>query len=182
MIYLILGLLLWSVPHAFKRLAPEARAKLGNPFAGVVATCVVGGIVLMVIGYRAADFIPVWTPPIWAVHVNNLLVLIAVVLLGAANSKSRLRGMMRHPMLTGVLIWAVAHLLVNGDAASLVLFGGLAVWAIVEVLLINARQPEWEPPTGLSAAGDVKLAVIAIIVFGVIGVIHGYLGPSPFPV
>ena len=56
--------------------------------------------------------------------------LVAVALIGAGHSKGRARGWLRHPMLTGVVVWAVAHLLVNGDVASLVLFGWLGLWAV----------------------------------------------------
>ena len=70
---------------------------------------------------------------------------------------------MRHPQLTAVKIWAVAHLLVNGDLASLVLFGGLLAWAVVEVIVIN-RSEVWVRPArpgekGRAAgdhAGDVR--------------------------
>ena len=48
----------------------------------------------------------------------------------SATRRAAARGWLRHPMLTGVVVWAVAHLLVNGDAASLVLFGWpWALWA-----------------------------------------------------
>ena len=82
-----------------------------------------GNVGLMVIGYKAADDVPLWDLGGWAVNVNNALMLVAVAFIGTGNSKSRLREKIRHPMLTGVLVWVVAHLLVNGDLASLV-----AVW------------------------------------------------------
>ncbi|SMX31144.1 NnrU family protein [Actibacterium lipolyticum] len=182
MTWLVLGLLLWSVPHLFKRIAPDARERLGDKFKGVVALLVVAGIVLMVIGYRSFDYVPVWTPPSWGMHLTDLLMLFSVALFGLGNSKSRLRKKLRHPMLLGVIVWAGAHLLVNGDLASVVLFGGMAVWAVASIFMINARQPEWAPYVGGSVAGDVRLALITAAVYAVIGGIHMWIGPSPFPV
>ncbi len=64
-------------------------------------------------------------------HLNNLLMVIAVFVFGMSATTGRLRGKMRHPQLTAVKIWAVAHLLVNGDLASIILFGGMLAWAVV---------------------------------------------------
>ncbi|HRO10777.1 MAG TPA: NnrU family protein, partial [Amaricoccus sp.] len=91
------------------------------------------------------------------------------------------RTWMRHPMLTAVLIWAVAHLLVNGDRASLVLFGWLGLWAIAEMLLIGAREPAWVRPGPGTTAGTVRWVVISVVLFAVITAIHGWLGYWPFP-
>lgn len=181
MTLIVLGLALWWAAHLFKRMFPGLRAGFGDPFKGLVSLVLVAGIVAMVFGYRGADFIPVWTPPSWGQHANNLLMLISVALFGLGNSKSRLAGRMRHPMLTGMLVWTIAHLLVRGDLAAVLLFGGLGIWAIIEMVVINSAEPEWQRKTGGSAAGDIKLVVISVVVFAVIGFVHGLLGPSPFP-
>ncbi len=181
MIWLILGLALWTYFHLMKRITPGLRARLGDPGKGLVALGSIAGIVLMVIGYRAADPTPLWYFG-WAIHLNNLLMVISVVLLGVGNSKSRLRGKMRHPMLTGALIWAVAHLLVNGDVPSLVLFGGLGLWSIASMLLINRDEPAPAPYTEGTVQGDIRLGVISLVVFAVIVALHIWLGPTPFPV
>ena len=180
MIWLILGLLLWSGAHFFKRFAPGPRARLGDAGKGLVALLSVAGIVLMVIGYRAAEPTYLWYLGGWAVHLNNLLMLVAVALLGLGSSKSRLRGTLRHPMLTGVIVWALAHLMVNGDVPSLVLFGGLALWAVAEMGVINRAEPAPAPFTGGSVKGDIRLAVISVVVYAVIAGIHIWIGPSPF--
>lgn len=181
MTLLIIGLLLWSVAHLFKRLAPNLRARLGNTAKGGVAVALFVSIVLMVLGYRSADTATLWALPAWTTHVNNTLMLLAVALLGLGNSKSRLRGTLRHPMLLGVLTWAVAHLLVNGDLASLVLFGGLGLWSLFQMTAINARQPNWDRWTGGSFVGDIRLGVITVVVYGVIIAIHSWIGLSPIP-
>ena len=185
MIWLIVGLALWVAAHAFKRVAPAARASLqdrmGDASKGVFAVLLLLSVVLMVVGYRWAEFIPLWQPPAWGIHLNNLLMLVAVALFGLGNSKSRLRGRLRHPQLTGFATWCVAHLLVNGDVASLVLWGVLLVWAVAEVPLINASEPTPPRFEGGTLAGDIRLGIITVVVFAVIVVIHGWLGPWPLP-
>lgn len=185
MIYLLLGLLLWIAAHMFKRLAPAERARLqdrmGNGAKGVIAVLLVLAVVLMVIGYKRTDFVPLWQPPAFMVHINNLLMVFAVLLYGVGHSKSRLRRTMRHPMLWGTAIWAVAHLLVNGDLASVVLFGTLLIWALAEMPLINRQAHDYVPFSGGSLAGDIRLAIITLVVFVVIVLIHGWIGPSPLP-
>lgn len=178
---LVLGVLLWSGAHFFKRLAPDARASMGDKGKGAVAGAIFVSIVLMVIGYRGNEADVLYVLPEFTRHINNLLMLIAVALYGLGNSKSRLRAKMRHPMLWGTVVWAVAHLLVNGDAASVVLFGGLLVWAVIEMRLINRAAHSYTPYEGGSVAGDVRLVLISLVVFAVIAGIHMWVGPSPFP-
>ena len=79
----------------------------------------------MICGYRIEGFIEIWTPPKSLVHANNLLMLLAVSLLAMFMKKGRMRACMLHPMLNAVKLWASAHLLVNGDLASILLFGGM---------------------------------------------------------
>jgi uncharacterized membrane protein len=186
MTLLIAGLLLWSVAHFFKRAAPAARGEMAatmgaKPSYGLMAVVILVSLVLIVIGFRRAPTVPVYDPPSWGIHLNNLLMLGAVALFGAGKSKGRARAWFRHPMLIGVVVWAVAHLLVNGDVASLVLFGWMAVWAIASMLLINAREPVWVRPAPGTAKGDIRLAVIAIVLYAVIAGVHTWLGYYPFP-
>src|SRR6056297_2483835 len=125
MTLLILGLLLWTVAHWFKRLMPAQRAAMGEPGKGVAALAIVAAVVLMVIGYRGADFVHVWAPPAFMVHISNLLMLLALWVFGSSAAKGAKAWpayRIRHPQLTAVKIWALAHLLVNGDLASIVLF------------------------------------------------------------
>ncbi|MHA6326211.1 NnrU family protein [Roseivivax sp. CAU 1753] len=180
MLLLILGLLLWVAAHLFKRVAPEKRAAMGNAGKGVVAAAVLASLVMIIFGYRAAPFINVWTPPAFMVHINNLLMLGAVFLYGMSATTGRLRGAMRHPQLTAVKVWAVAHLLVNGDLASIILFGAMLAWAVAEVIVIN-RTATWDRPTPGDAKKDILLVVITAVMFAVIAAIHAWLGVWPFP-
>jgi len=182
---LIAGLALWIIAHFFKRLAPEMRkgmdAKMGaGPARGIMSLLILGSIALMVIGYRAAPTEFVYALPSWTRHLNNTLMSFAIIMMGMGSSKGRARTWLRHPMLWGVVLWAVAHLLVNGDVASIVLFGGMAIWALASMLLINAQDGAWDKPEAGPAVGDIKLLIISAVVFAVIAGLHIWLGPNPF--
>jgi uncharacterized membrane protein len=179
MTILILGLALWVGAHFFKRLAPDARGRLGEPGKGLVALAIVAGVVLMVIGYRTAPFIPVWWPPNFLTHLNNLLMIFAVYLFAASGAKTWITTKIRHPQLTAVKLWAVAHLLVNGHVAALVLFGGLLAWAVAEVIVLN-RRTEWVRPAPAPVRKEITAVVATGIVFVLVAMIHLWLGVNPF--
>lgn len=182
MLILILGVLVWALAHLFKRLAPARRAQLGDQKAPpVVASSLLAGIILMVIGFRMAPVVDVWTPPAFLRHLNNLLVLIAIYMMSPAPAKGVILNKMRHPMLLGFALWTVAHLLVNGDLAGMILFGGLLIWALLEIALINRAEPVWEGREKGSFGRDAMFFAGSIVLYGVIGLIHGWVGPSPFP-
>lgn len=181
MTLLVLGVALWALAHFFKRLMPAQRAAMGNGGKGAVAAAIAVSVLLMIFGYRAAEFVNVWYPPAFAIHINNLLVLIALYMMSPAPKKGRLLAGMRHPMLIGFILWAVAHLLVNGDLASIVLFGGLTFWALAEIVVINRAEPDWTPRSPGPIAKDAMFFAASILLLAVIGWIHGYLGPWPFP-
>jgi len=180
-IVLLLGVALWWAAHMFKRVAPVRRAAMGDPGKGVIAAVLGVSIVLMIIGYRGTAFLPVWYPPGFLVHVNNLAMLIAIFMLSPAPKRGKILSGIRHPMLTGFGIWAAAHLAVNGDLASVIMFGGLLVWAIVTARLINAAEPNWTRPPAGSLAKDATFFVGSIVLLGIFGAIHNWLGVWPFP-
>jgi uncharacterized membrane protein len=179
-IILLLGVGLWAGAHLFKRVRPDLRAPLGDRGKGIVAVALVASIVIMVIGYRGTGFVQVWSPPSFLVHVNNLLILIAIYLMSPAPRKGRLLNGLRHPMLGGFKLWAFAHLLVNGDLASILLFGGLLAWAVSEVIVINKSEPEWTPGAPGTLAKDGMFFAGSIVLLIVIGYIHAWLGVWPF--
>lgn len=180
MLLLILGVLLWAGAHFFKRAMPDRRAAMGDKGRGVIALALLVSIIAMIFGYRMAEGAVFWGRHPATVGVNNLLMIAALYLTSPGPKKGALFYKMRHPMLTGVLLWAVAHLLVNGDVPSFVLFGGLGVWAVAEIIVINRAEPAWTPPAKGSIAKDAMFLVASIILLGVIGMIHTWLGYPTF--
>ena len=179
-VVLVIGVGLWWAAHLFKRMAPERRAALGDRGRGHVAIALGLAVVLMIFGFRATPFVNIWYPPTFLVHLNNLIVLVAIFMMSPAPKKGRLLNGMRHPMLTGFALWAIAHLLVNGDLAAIVLFGGLLAWALVEMRVLTAAEPAWTPPAPGTYGKDAMFFAASIVLMAVIGFIHGLVGPSPF--
>jgi uncharacterized membrane protein len=180
MVLLILGVALWWAAHLFKRLAPAQRAAMGDKGKGAIALALLVSVLLMIFGYRMADGAVVWGRHPATVGINNLLMLAALYFTSPGPKKGALFHKMRHPMLTGFLLWAVAHLLVNGDVPSFVLFGGLGLWAIVEIMVINRTEPGWTPPAKGSIGKDAMFAAISVLLLFVIGYIHTWLGYPTF--
>lgn len=181
MTLLILGLVLWYVSHLMRRVAPGARAALGEmPGKAILAALSLVAVVMMVKGFQFAPTIDIWSPPGFLRHINNLLMAIAVFLLFLGYVPGLLRTRIRHPMLTAAKTWAFAHLLVNGDLASIVLFGGMMGWAVIDLILINRQVPVWDRPAPGPLRNDLIWAVASLPVLYAIGHLHGWLGYWPF--
>ncbi|MCR8548071.1 NnrU family protein [Salipiger sp. P9] len=180
MVLLILGVLLWAGAHLFKRAAPAQRAALGDKGRGAVALALLVSVLLMIFGYRMADGAAFWGRDPATVGINNLLMLAALYFTSPGPKKGALFYRMRHPMLTGFLLWTVAHLLVNGDVPSFVLFGGLGLWAIVEMGVINRAEPDWTPPEKGPIRKDLIFLAASLVLLFVIGWVHTWLGYPTF--
>ncbi|KNG94382.1 NnrU family protein [Pseudaestuariivita atlantica] len=186
MTLLILGLILWTAAHLMRAGAPNARAalqsRMGDASKAVMGLVIIASVVLMVLGYRSADPVIVWSPPAFLTHVNNLLVLIAFYMYLTTATKpgtAFVFGNLKNPQLTGFKLWAFAHLLVNGDLASIILFGGLLAWAVVQVILSKRAPSMVDRGTAPISNPWVHLGLV-LAVFAVVAVIHGWLGPWPF--
>jgi uncharacterized membrane protein len=183
MTLLVLGLGLWCAAHLFKRLAPGPRAALGPAGKGVMALVLVASVALMVIGYRGADGAVYWGRNPALVGVNNLLMVLAFYIYAVGGPKGAriwIGTKLRHPQLTGFAIWAVAHLLVNGDVPSIILFGGLLIWAIVEMLVINAQDGAWTPPPRAPRRKELTYIIVTLVVVALVMAVHNWLGVQPW--
>jgi uncharacterized membrane protein len=100
------------------------------------------GFGLLVWGYGESRALPeLWSPPVWTRHLASLLTLPAFVLLVAAYVPgTRIKVAVGHPMVAGVKLWAFAHLLSNGRAGDVVLFGAFLAWAVVDYLAARRRD------------------------------------------
>ena len=104
---------------------------------------------------------------------------LAFLLMVISGRPSRLKQILRHPQLTGVFLWGIAHLLVNGDQRSVVLFGGLSLWAAVEMIAINRRDGTWVKPEPPALSTDLVSVVIAAVVVAVVIFIHPWIAGVP---
>ncbi|MDO5621522.1 MAG: NnrU family protein [Paracoccus sp. (in: a-proteobacteria)] len=180
MFFLILGVALWSAAHLAKRVVPGFHKSLGGSERPMVTAALIIAVLLMIWGYRSADGDIWWGPTAALKGINNLMVLAGFYLFAAAGMKTAITRKLRHPMLTGFILWSAGHLLVNGDLPSLILFGGLTLWALAEIVLIN-RAERWTPPQGpLNPRKEIMALIGGVIVFGVVAMIHKWLGYNPF--
>jgi uncharacterized membrane protein len=184
MFWLILGVLLWSLVHLFPSVMADKRNELmnkhGNKYQGGFALLILFSLILIVVGWRGSVPEALYTPPAIGRHVNMLFMLIAVILFGASHGNSRIKQYVRHPMLVGVHLWALGHLLANGEIRSVVLFGGMLIWSLVSIILINKRDGEWQKPAASTGmAGEIKLIGISVVVYIVLVFLHPYFAGMP---
>ena len=186
MTYLVSGIALWILCHSFKRISPQGRAVLTKLIGqtgskALISLGVLSSLILMVIGYKAETFHPIYNTPSFGIHLNNLLMFVSIGLLGLVHGKSRLKKHVRHPMLTAVITWSAAHLLVNGDVSSVLLFGLLGLWSAALIILINRAEAIPKLQHNLSLRGDIRWLIITVFIFTLISYIHYFLGAYPFP-
>lgn len=186
MIKLVLGIFLWSfahfVPAAFTGLRKGLMTKIGeNGYKGLFLLLMAVAIYLIISGWKSAVPESVYLPPTWGRHLTALLVFIGFVLLFAPYPANNIKRVLRHPQLSGVVCWGAGHLLANGEGRSIVLFGGLALWAILEILLLNRRDGAWVKPAPAPRKNDAVLVLIGFVAYVIVAVAHQRLfGFSPF--
>jgi uncharacterized membrane protein len=167
MIWLIVGLVLFLGAHSVRIFAEEWRtqtqAAWGElPFKGAYTVVSVLGFAAIIVGYGEARLQPwvLWTPPIATRHVSILLMLFASVLLVAAYvPRNHIKLRLKHPMVLSVKVWALSHLLANGNLADVILFGSFLTWAVFNFRAARARDRLSELPA--VAAQDAEIAEVA---------------------
>jgi uncharacterized membrane protein len=168
---MILGLVLFLGVHTFTT-QREWRARLiaswgeGGYKAGYALASLIG-LVLIVWGfahYRAAGMIELWHPPTALKHLTVALMLPAVILVVAAYIRGRIYTTLKHPMLSGVKLWAAAHLIANGDLGGIVLFGAFLGWAVFDRISLKRRADAGAPPIPVGGLTNDLIAVAVGIV------------------
>lgn len=173
MAILILGLVVFFAAHTLATLPERRQAAMDRAggeerYRGAFSLVSLVGLVLIVWGYASAPFVPVWTPPVWTRHLALLLMLPAMIFLVAAYAPTgRIKARLRHPMLVAVKIWALAHLLANGDLASIVLFAVFLAWAVYDRISVKRRERAGliAPPVAGPARNDAIVLVVGLIVY-----------------
>ena len=171
LLVMILGLVLFFAAHVFttKRDArAQAIARLGEGTYKILYSLVsLVGLALIVWGfghYRATGWIDVWSPPTAFKHITVALMLPAVIMVVASYIRGRIYTTLKHPMLTGVKLWAAAHLLANGDLGSIILFGSFLAWAVYDRISLKSRSDAGGPPIPVGGPGNDLIAIAVGIV------------------
>ncbi len=175
MLVLILGLVLFLGIHMVRIVAPDVRnaqiAKGGEQrWKGIYSIVSLVGLVLIIWGYSLArpEAAIVYEPPVWMKHINATLMLFALIALMASQFPAgKIKAFLKHPMLVSVKLWAVGHLLANGDLASIILFGSFLAWAVLDRIAVKRRGD-----MGTTVAGpitnDIAPVIVGLIIYGLL--------------
>jgi uncharacterized membrane protein len=174
---MILGLALFIGVHVFTTARARRAALIARTgettYKIVYSLLSAAGIVLIAYGfgqYRATGWIDVWHPPGWTRHLTVALVWPAIICVVAAYARGNIARVLKHPMLVGVKLWAVAHLIANGDLGSIILFGSILGWAVFDRITLKRRTDPGGPPIPIGGwRNDVVAVVVGTIVYLALG-------------
>jgi len=174
---LTIGVLMFAAVHLVPSLATGVKqtclARMGEGgYKGVFSLLLLASFAMMIFGWRSSQPEFLYAPPPGLRLPALALIALGFLVMTASTRNSRIRRVIRHPQLTGVALWGVSHLMLNGDNRSVVLFAGMALWAIIEIGAINRREGVWikEPPPSWGA--EVITVVIAVLTVAVLAYVH----------
>ena len=127
----------------------DIKERLGyGPYMGLYSLVSIASFVLIVYGFGAARGSGVvYTPPTWLAHVNVFLMVPAIILLVVSQIPAGyIKKATKHPMLLAVKLWALGHLLANGELNSVLLFGSFLAFAIFDRIMVKRRGDEGPGP------------------------------------
>ena len=164
----ILGLVLFLGAHVFVSLRKNRAVLISSlgqgPYLGLFSVVSIVGIILIGYGfarYRVEGLIPLWYPPHWTRHIVVALMWPASIAVVAAYIPGNIKRVLKHPMLVGVKLWAIAHLCANGDLGGILLFGSVLIWAGYDRATLKHRSDAGAPAIPL---GGWRNDLIAIVV------------------
>ena len=171
MVWLLLGLVIFLGAHSVRIVADGWRsqtlASWGEArWKGAFSLVSIAGFALIIWGFGQARLSPevLWVPPVAMRHIAALLVLVAFVLITATYVPGNaIKAKLRHPMILSIKVWALAHLLANGKAADVLLFGAFLIWAVLDFR--SARQRDRRD--GVTPLPSHTLSTVATVVIGV---------------
>ena len=171
LLVMILGLTLFLGVHTLttqRALRARVIGSMGEGGYKIAYTLAsVAGLALVTWGfasYRATGWIDVWNPPTAFKHITVALMLPAIIMVVASYVRGRIYTTLKHPMLTGIKLWAAAHLLANGDLGSIILFGSFLAWAVFDRISLKRRSDGGGPPIPVGGPGNDLIAIAVGVV------------------
>jgi uncharacterized membrane protein len=179
LLVLVLGLILFLGPHVFVTMRSQragAVKQLGEwPYKGLFAVISIVGLYVAGKGFGMssdASQIVIWSPPHVMRYVTQLLMWPACVCVAAAYLPGDIKRTLKHPMLVGVKLWAVAHLLANGDLGGIILFGAVLAWAVYDRISLKHRSDPGGPPIPLGGRkNDIAAVIVGTILYLALGLV-----------
>lgn len=179
MAMLICGLILFLGIHSVSIFAHNWRnaqvKKLGIVTWKVIYSLIsVAGLALITVGYLDArpQPITIWSPPSWAWLITVYFSLVSLILVAAAYiPNNAFKTKLKDPMLVGVIVWAICHLTTIGSLAGILLFGGVLIWGIMDLISCRKRGSESAmPQSPKKVSGAMTFATIVV----------GFIAWTPF--
>lgn len=166
MTLLIVGIAVFLGVHllpALPRLRERLLGRLGERgYRALFSLLSVAGFVLLVWGFASAPVMQIWSPPAWTRWVAIVLMLPAFILLVAAYVPGQIKARLKHPFLAAIKTWALAHLIANGDLASITLFASFLAYAVFD--RIAAKRREARGLVIVPGHGPARNDLIAVVV------------------
>lgn len=175
LLILIVGLVVFFATHifvTFRGARADAIAKLGmNGYRALFALVSIAGLVVIVWGFGQyhAHAPQIWSPPAFMRHITVGLMLFAVIFFTAAFIPSHIKAKLKHSMLAGVKTWALAHLLSNGDLASILLFGSFLAWGVYARIAAKKRGDTGTTTAAAGYLNDILVVVIGVVIYLALG-------------
>jgi len=162
---------------------PKVRSYLAErwgekPYKAIFRLCILGCVILGIFGWSRFPVIYFYEPSQTLKQIHLVLMFPVVYLWVLAEIPNNLKRFIRHPMLTGVKLWALGHLLANGDLRSMILFISFLLFSIVAVIASN-RRDELKPQRRTPFKYDIAVCLISISLYCLLVNFHGYLFGVP---
>ena len=179
LLVMVLGLVLFLGPHVFVTMREQRGAAIKSigefPYKGLFAVLTIIGLVLTGEGfgmYEAEGPIAIWNPPGFTRYITQALVWPASIAVAAAYLPGDIKRALKHPMLVGVKLWAVAHLISNGDLGGIILFGAVLAWAVYDRISLKHRSDPGGPPIPVGGRrNDIAAVIVGTILFLALGLV-----------
>ena len=180
---LITGLTLFVALHLIPSVPPLRAALVSSlgesKYRAIFAAVSFAGLGLIIWGFSKAEFQPVYQPLTWGRSLAFGLVPVALILFAAANMPTHIRAFVRHPMLAGLFMWAIAHLAANGDLRSILLFGALGAYSVVATASVIMRGKQSSQVKAPRWTMDIVAIVSGSVAAGLLAIFHGVLFGMP---
>lgn len=165
MAVLIIGIIVFLSVHLLPTLSDLREtliARMGeNGYKALFSIVSMLGFVLIVWGFAKAPIIQVWSPPDWTRYVAMVLMVPVFILLIAAYVPGKIKAKVKHPFLVAIKTWALAHLIANGDLASIILFGSFLAYAVFDRVALKGRRATGH--VTLAETGPPRNDIIAVV-------------------
>lgn len=181
MTLLVIGVIVFFGLHMLPSLAVRETivSKLGaNSYKIGFSLISLTGLILIILGFRAAEFVPLWDPLPSGRMAAFALMPIALILVCSADAPNNIKRFVRHPMLIGITLWAAVHLLANGDLASTIIFASFLAFSIIDIYLVESSG-RYTPIDAVSFKWDIGVVVIGLVLYGLLFKFHYWFTGMP---